>query len=281
MEIQFLEGIEFSVLYRSFLEAFSDYLVPMKLTEEQFREMLIRRGADLPLSAGAFVVGKLAAFTFNAVDWHQNVLTAYDVASGVVPNYRRRGLASSILKFSLPKLKATGARRYLLEVLQKNFAAFGLYEKLGFRVTRNFEVFRRQIAPPLGSQSRFQTLVIEPDWEFFSRIWDWQPSWQNSIRSVQRSKSTKTILGVFLDSTCVGYGIVYQDTGDVPQFCIDPAFRRMGAGKILIDALQARIDPRIALRAVNIDSASESTIRFLLNQGFENFISQHEMEMEL
>ncbi len=281
MEIRFLDGIEFSTLHRCFLEAFSGYLVPMKSTEEQFREMFARRGADLSISPGAFADGKLVAFTLNAVDRHQNVMTAYDLGSGVVLDYRRRGLATSILKFSLPKLKAAGASRYLLEVLEQNLPAVRLYEKIGFRITRRFEAFRREVAPPLVSHSRYQTLVIEPDWEFFSRIWDWEPSWQNSIRSVQRSKSARTVLGVFSESNLIGYGIVYSDSGDVPQFCIDPAFRRSGAGTLLIGALQACVDPEIPLRGVTIDSSSVSTVRFLLSQGFENFISQYEMEMEL
>lgn len=281
MEIRFLDGTEFTALHHSFLKAFSDYRLPMNLTEEQLWEMFTRRGADLSISPGAFVDGNLVGFTFNAVDRHRDVMTVYDVGSGVVPDYRRRGVASSILKFSLPKLKATGAKRYLLEVFQQNSAAIGLYEKNGFRVVRNFEAFRRQVAPTFVSHPRYHTRIIEPDWECFARIWDWEPSWQNSIHSVQRSRSAKTVLGVFSENTCIGYGIVYPDSGDVPQFCIDPAFRRMGAGTMLMGALQACVDPKIQLRAVTIDSSSTSTIRFLLSQGFENLISQHEMEMEL
>ena len=253
----------------------------MNLTEEQLREMCTRRGADLSISVGAFEDGRLVGFTFNAVDSHQGVLTVYDVGSGVVPDYRRRGVASSIMKFSLPKLKATGAKRYLLEVFQQNSAAIGLYEKIGFHTTRHFEAFRRQVAPAFVSHPHYHTRIMEPDWESFTGMWDWEPSWQNSIRSLQRSRMVRTVLGVFSEDRCIGYGIVYPDSGDVPQFCIDPAFRRKGAGTMLIGALQACVDPKIQLRAVTIDSSSISTIRFLLSQGFENLISQHEMEMEL
>src|SRR5438034_6201172 len=68
MEYKFLIDIDFDLLHQTFLEAFSDYIAPLQLTRERLQEMLIRRGAGLNLSAGAFDEGRLVGFTLNALD---------------------------------------------------------------------------------------------------------------------------------------------------------------------------------------------------------------------
>ena len=54
-----------------------------------------------------------------------------DVA--VAPEWRRRGLATWLLRFALAKAAREGARRAFLEVRRGNEPAIALYEKLGFR----------------------------------------------------------------------------------------------------------------------------------------------------
>ncbi|RCL03795.1 MAG: ribosomal-protein-alanine N-acetyltransferase [Candidatus Tokpelaia sp. JSC161] len=56
----------------------------------------------------------------------------------VDPNYRNKGIASTLLKFVLNHLLGKGAKRIFLEVDQANFAARALYKrcnfmKIGFR----------------------------------------------------------------------------------------------------------------------------------------------------
>lgn len=47
-----------------------------------------------------------------------------------------KGIASSLLSFSLRRLKESGIRRILLEVKQTNRRAYNLYAKFGFRTYR-------------------------------------------------------------------------------------------------------------------------------------------------
>jgi ribosomal-protein-alanine N-acetyltransferase len=52
----------------------------------------------------------------------------------VLPAFRRRGIASTLLGFVLQKGAAIGARRATLEVRRSNAAALALYERFGFHV---------------------------------------------------------------------------------------------------------------------------------------------------
>jgi GNAT superfamily N-acetyltransferase len=122
---------------------------------------------------------------------------------------------------------------------------------------------------------------MEPVWDLFERFWDWQPSWQNSIASMQRSKMQKIVLGVYRDTELIGYGIVFPDTGDIPQFAIRHDQRKQGAGARLMSLLQSYVQPGRLARIVNVDGSASGTITFLQRVGFEWISSQYEMEMPL
>ena len=277
MEITSLEATEFTVLHRAFLNAFSDYVVKMQPDEDQLRELFARRGVDLSLSAGAFADNTLVGFTFNALGQYQNVMTAYDAGSGVLPAYRRQGISDKIFQFLIPRLTAAGVEHYLLEVIEQNVAAVKLYEKIGFRFSRKFDVFVG--TPQVSESSLFEIHEIQPDWERWREMWDWEPSWQNSSDSLQRSRKEKLFRGVFLEDRCIGYGILFPESGDVPQFCVDRKFRGRGAGKLLMHALQNLSS--VPLRFINLDSSSEPTIHFMESCRIPRFGCQLEMRLIL
>jgi ribosomal-protein-alanine N-acetyltransferase len=52
----------------------------------------------------------------------------------VVPEFRRRGVASALLTYVLTEGHRLGARRAMLEVRRSNEAAQRLYERFGFAV---------------------------------------------------------------------------------------------------------------------------------------------------
>lgn len=50
-------------------------------------------------------------------------------------------MATEVFKYSIPYLKETGIKQYLLEVLQHNTKAVSVYRNLGFEVIREFNYF--------------------------------------------------------------------------------------------------------------------------------------------
>jgi ribosomal protein S18 acetylase RimI-like enzyme len=283
MEYHFLAGIEFDSLYRTFVEAFSDYVVPIHLmTKEQLRELMTRRGADLSLSVGAFDENQLVAFNLNALDDFCGKRTVYDVMTGVVPSQRRKGIATALFRFSLPALQATNAQQYILEAIQTNPAAVATYRGIGFEISRKFEAFRRESIsiPPISSLSGIEIHPTKMDWTVAQTFWDWLPSWQNSIRSIERSRSEKNVLGAFSNGNLIGYAIAYPSTGDIPQFAVRHSFRRKGVGAALLSAAQNSIPASAAARVINIEAADRGAMDFLRKIGFQNFLGQYEMKLE-
>ncbi len=206
--------------------------------------------------------------------------TVYDVVTGILPEARRKGIAQQCFEFSLPRLKNTGAARYILEVFETNSPAVHLYEKVGFSLYRKLEVFTCISAHVSGTGS-YEIVEIEPDWTLFQTFWDWHPSWQNSVSSMNRTRGRKHIAGVIKDSQIIGYGVIYPDTGDIPQFAIRHDQRRNGAGTALLHHLQSLVPQGKATRVVNVDGSADGTIRFLKKIGYILFGRQCEMEKEL
>jgi ribosomal protein S18 acetylase RimI-like enzyme len=282
-----LAAEDFDAIYDTFVEAFSDYQVKIQITKKQFRELNIRRGLNYGLSVGAFDENnRMAGLLLNGVDLWENKLTAYDMGTGVIPEFRRMGIANKMFDFLLPKLQQARVRQYLLEVIRSNQKAYDLYKKKGFRETRQFECFRADVKSldlkkAENAESSFSIKPMEKlDWILFESFWDWHPSWQNSTNSMKRCVSYKTVLGTFFKNKCVGYAIFYPESGDIAQMAVDKKFRRKGVGSLLTKEISARAsEGRLAF--LNVDSSSAETISFLTELGFKNFVGQFEMILEL
>jgi ribosomal protein S18 acetylase RimI-like enzyme len=119
-----------------FNATYADYLLPMRLTRDAFAEHVAANGIDLACSC-LVLDDRPAAFALIAhrgdAGWVGGI--------GTVPQYRRRGLGEQALTAGLTALRERGATIAWLEVIDENHQALRLYEKLGFEVVRNLEVW--------------------------------------------------------------------------------------------------------------------------------------------
>ncbi len=118
------------------------------------------------------------------------------------------------------------------------------------------------------------------EWERLAMLGNFQPSWQNSVDSVQTVPTDFRYAVVRQSGEIVGYGVIDPKTGDVPQLAVRGDHRRQGvATSVLANLIQRTEAPRISL--VNVDSESNTMIEFLNALGFERFVDQYEMLLEL
>jgi ribosomal protein S18 acetylase RimI-like enzyme len=260
---------DFDAIHRAFVDAFSDYVLPMHPSPDALREMFTRRGWVPELSSGIFEDERIVAFTLNGFDG----TSGYDTGSGVIPTHRRHGLARQTMEHSIGLLRDAGATRYVLEVLEPNTAAIALYRGLGFLETRLLDCWILECG---GRSHRFG--MSEPRTNIQKRwlrpphsIWDVEPSWQNSTASIRRARDPHLLLG---DDDA--YAIVFPSTGDLPQLAVRREARRRGVGTRLIRAA-AEIAQK-PLRIINVDARDEGIAAFLAALGARRFVRQIEME---
>lgn len=278
-----LENINIDTLHRTFVNAFSDYQVKIDLPLWKFQNMLQRRGFVSGISVGAFKDGVLVGFVLNGHRNWKGISTVYDIGTGVIGEYRKQGITSNMLLYVKGLLGEKGVHQYLLEVLNSNESAIQLYKKQGFEAIRDFQCFRLD----KNMYSPITTCKVEhvegfgsTDWKRLMNIWDYTPSWQNSIDSINAVKDSFIYSLVRLDNMIVGYGIIDKKTGDIAQIAVDKHYRRKGfASSIVTDLLKNTEAQKVSV--LNVVNEAIPTKDFLLKLGFEYGVGQYEMILEL
>lgn len=271
-----LSAADATSLFECFLAAFSDYHVDMRMSREQFEQRIARDGVRLEVSAGAFDEGRMIGFYMNALGTWQSQQTAYDAGTGVIPEYRRRGVAEELFAFLKPQLKAIDVSQYLLEVLTANERAVALYRKLGFVDTRRLAVFLRSEPVKLLGDLSIRR-VEKCEWQLFRSFWDGYPSWQNSIDAVERAANERVVVCAYVDEKCVGYGVAFKPGTSLMQVAVAPAHRRKGFGSKIISALQSEVSATESLKVNNVDEELKEAMAFFEAIGFKVVLEQFEM----
>jgi ribosomal protein S18 acetylase RimI-like enzyme len=281
IEYKTLEGIDIEILHKAFLNAFKDYQVNMEIPLFKFNELLISRGFNSEISMGAFENGELIGFVFNGLRKCNEKPTAYDTGTGVIRDYRKQGITSNLMLNIKDLLKSKEIHQYLLEVIKTNTNALELYKKQGFEIVREFECYRleRNIFEACTVYNIFQKQIYHEDCNQFSELWDFNPSWQNSIDSIAVKKDKLYCINVKINDIVVGYGIIDRITGDIPQIAVHKDYRRRGIAKSIITELINNTDSN-KISVLNVDKNSTLT-KFLHDLNFEHFINQYEMILKL
>lgn len=263
MLIKSLDEVPLDELYQAQQDAFCDY--ERYWTKDEFERMLDRRGYVSHLSFGAFTEsGQLVSFTLNGIGIFNTLKTAYDTSTGTIAAYRGKRLASQIFEHSVPILIAAGIRQYLLEVLQTNITAISLYQRQGFTICRELSYFI-QPDKDLILQKQFgyqlQSISIE-QLTGVAEMWEFTPSWQNSLEALNRTPQHFKAIGFFEDDKMVGYGVVEHESGDIPQIAIASSFRRRDIGSAILGELTKNTIAS-CVKVINSDSSCSSFTAFL------------------
>ncbi len=278
-----LEAIDDRILHQTFVSAFSDYQIKMDLPPWKLQQMLSRRGYIPEKSMGVFKEETLVGFILNGYREWEGKTTVYDTGTGVVPEYRKQGLTTNMFRKVMELLRVHGVKQYLLEVLQQNTSAYELYRKQGFEITRSFSCFKLDKCN-YKYQNSFGVEQVDgftaAEWEGLKEFWDFQPSWQNSIDSVCVLPEDFIYSVVRCDNKIVGYGIIEKRTGDIPQICVDKNYRHKGFGRSIMAELVKNTEANRAA-VINVDDKAEVFKEFLNNFGFENYVQQYEMILEI
>ena len=132
-------------------EAFRDHWGHTELTEADVAAVLDDPETDLDLWQVAWDGDEVAGVVLVVVHEAENRLLGrrrgWLASVGVRRPWRRRGLATALMVRAMEALRARGLEEAALGVDADNpSGALGLYQRLGFRRTMRFAVYRRQLA---------------------------------------------------------------------------------------------------------------------------------------
>ena len=174
-------------LHQAFVDAFSDYEVPLSMPFDKFVEMMKNRDLNREYSLGYFAGNRLAGFVICGFRKIGDKTMCYDGGTGVIKEFRRKGIGEKLLGLTLEMIRERKVNQFILEVLENNEPAINLYEKYGFRKSRRLECFKIQKSEVLVENiSHFKinfltktfNILATSDFELY------KPSWQNSSVSI-------------------------------------------------------------------------------------------------
>lgn len=285
INIKTLENTPFEIIHEAIVNAFSDYVEQFELTLDQLKYLVERRGYDPALSFGAFDEDKLVGLTLNGVGLWNGERTVYDTGTGIIKEYRKQGIATRLFNESLPILRENNISQYLLEVIKTNIGAFDLYKKAGFKVTRELDYFsidKDKIKIKVENiQTKLNVKKVEkPNWEMYKSFWEFEPSWQNSIDSINRKLDQFEIIEVYVKNELAGYGFVERHTGDIPLFAVSKNHRRKGIGRLLFYKLISHTNSD-EIRVTNSVIDYKPFKKFAESVGLLTGYGQYEMILKL
>lgn len=279
MEIKSLEGIDNKEILSVFNESFSDYFVPFKLTEDQLTSKMIADKTDLELSVGVFENQKLIAFILHGLDTINNQKVVYNGGTGVIPEKRGSGLTKQMYLFNLPILEKKGVNKIILEVISKNIQAIKSYKKSGFETVRELACYKGKFTPTrTNKEVKIKKLHTYP-WKLMESFWDLHPTWQNSNNIMNILSIENTSFGAYIKDQLVGYTIYNPKSKRILQIAIHKGFRKQGIASSLIAELTKKNGNSFSI--INVDKKAENVNSFFDSIGFENYLEQLEMELEI
>jgi GNAT superfamily N-acetyltransferase len=214
-----------------FGEGFREYLLPMRVTAPALAERIAADQIDLAASRVLFAEGKPAALALIARRGSVSRLAAM----GVAPSLRGQGAGKELVEAVLSDARSRGDLRMRLEVLELNTPARALYERRGFRRVRRLVGYEGAFEErPLAPQLR------ELDPAAFSRLpfVDEGLPWQLERASLAAPPAGARCFS--LDDRAFAYVSGAQgQVAWVRGLFVDPAERRRGWGKRIVQALAA------------------------------------------
>ncbi|EFA85109.1 hypothetical protein PPL_02106 [Heterostelium album PN500] len=136
-----------TIIYVCFKKSFFDYNVNFQALDSKYFENRWRVGmADYKASVGSFNIetNELVGIVIWGIDYDKNgQRVAYNITTGVMPEYRRIGLAYGMIQYSINMLKNQPYKldKLSLEVITANERAVKCYEKCGFKIDRNLVIY--------------------------------------------------------------------------------------------------------------------------------------------
>ncbi|ELR72838.1 acetyltransferase, GNAT family protein [Fulvivirga imtechensis AK7] len=283
--IRSLKPVDLTEMYIAFLDAFSDYAIPFRLTKEQFvRKFVEKLRINFTLSAGAFAYDDtLAGFIFTTINYYDNKLTAYNGGTGVRPAYRGHKATAQMYDFLIPMFKERKIKQCVLEVLTHNKRAINSYSAIGFQKTKYYRCFKLEnkhfkVRPPVIPLEIFSVKL--PNWDVYESFAEQKPSFLDSSLMINDNLANETIIEAHHNGRCIGYAIYQPAFGRISQVGVSPEMRGKGVGANIIQYIFATCQQK-HLTVINVEKNASVTQDFFLNLGFLNQIDQYEMILPL
>lgn len=275
-----------SEVYECWKESFADYQVDMSyytLDRMVHRAQMDR--VDFDYSIAAFDQNKMVGFILVGIDQWKGYKYAFDAGTGVIKDYRGKGITGKMFEYALPSLKEKGVERFVLEVIQTNDSAVKAYSKSGFEIVQNYECYKINVEnfkPNRISKGEIEIKALnKDDISKHDHLLDWEVSWEYNRSAIQSISDAFYLFGAFFNDKCVGYLAYYPRLHWIFQLAVDKNYRKNGIEELLLNHIIEEVKHKTKEVKVHNILQGHYLNAFFNENGFEKYISQYEMERKI
>ena len=182
-----------------FTRGYEGYFTPVSIDASEFEHMALGGDFDLGASRVVRLDGAPVAFAFLGVRGTRGWIGGM----GVAAEARGRGLGRRVMEAVLESARRLGLHHVDLEVLVQNERAALLYEQLGFRDRRRFEVWVREPAaasPPTAApgDDGVEPVVLEVEecLALYPSYHSDRAPWQRALETLRHGAGRLAAMGV-------------------------------------------------------------------------------------
>jgi GNAT superfamily N-acetyltransferase len=257
VEIESASSLDGARRAELFTSAYEGYLLPFRIDEKQLAGMDAAFDIDVDASRIASRDGELVGLGNLGVRGEN----AWIGGVGVVPAARRSGVGEALVLALHEQARARGVRNVWLEVISENAGAVALYEKLGYRMVRDVDVWS---LPAKDRPATAREVPVDKAQARLRELRTGREPWQRADETVANYDD---VHGLETDAGTA----VYRQFGKHVQL-----LQIAGEPEALLSALR-RLG-RVSVVNLPENDAASSVLRAL---GGNVVVRQHEMLLEL
>ncbi len=248
--------LSYDRLARLINQTFADYYLTVWLDAYQFERMCYEEDIHLAKSVVAMVNDVPVGISMFSVRGSQGWISGV----GVLPMWRRRGVAISILQHIQATARSDKLSNLRLEVLTQNAGALSLYRQLGFQCERDLLVLT--LEPGLFSYASPPPGVIRADpgtlLKAYPRFHSVRNPWQRELPSLEHRKKNLFGWGMWENDVLVAYILTHIQSGNyaIADLAVDPQIPHgLQLARTLLLALQTE-RPDMGCHILNLPAES-------------------------
>lgn len=293
MEIVKFSEFSASELTRLWNEGFKEYAFDMTLSVDAFIKRIPENQLSMEASIAICDDGRPVGFVMSGFRTVDGRLTAWNGGTGIIPEYRGRGIGKQLIGAALDLYREKGAEVALLEALSENEPAVKLYGKMGYRRIGDLRFYeQKEGLPPDAFATNasdaydFQFGLPQDIQRFKLPVGDmpWQTHWENVVggESVIATDANGDIAGYALFKRTMDSDGQHKST--ILYQCRTvkgPKEETSELLKALLSKAYAPLDAKVLRRIINLPLSEKQLVHLVEEAGFKTSLNQVHMKCDL
>lgn len=277
IEYKRCDQVDDKLIYDTFKEGFSDYLVKLEISFEDFLKRFFDVDSNRREYSHIALNGeKGIGVIFGGINMHDSLKSMRCGALSVVSEYRGEGVAQELLRLHKQTAKDKDCDQMVLEVIVGNDRAIRFYEKNDYVKKHDWYIYTVKDVSFLDNvqDECVKKITIVKLKDYRAKNINYHIAWSNEMFCVERRDAVH--YGAFDDDKLVG---VISMQGETILFLhVIDEYRAKGYGRALIKKAM-----KPDTKGLNTFFSTQKELEgFLISNGFsKGKISQYEMVLEL